>query len=393
MSADTPILEITELVDEAGGKALHRCIQCGTCTGVCPWPAVAELSPRRVIRLASLGLEGYEEKDLWTCVTCGSCVAQCPRQIDVIAVMQAARRVMWESGTGPRAFRSPLSSVRDHGNPWGAERGERMAWARGLSVAGPDEACNVRLFTCCTQAYEPHNRAAGRALIALLQGAGVRVGLLGEQESCCGQLVRRVGDEALFEALREQNTALVGQGPPAELVTASPHCLDTLGKEYGELAGSGIAMRHHTQVLAGLLAAGRIAPRAPRTKKRRVTFHDPCYLGRHAGEYEAPRQVLGAIEGLELVEMPRSRETSLCCGAGGGGLWMDVDREQRFAFLRVEEARETGAEVLATACPYCTVMLDDAVKVMGLEDEMVVADVAELLWEAVSETDDGARAP
>jgi Fe-S oxidoreductase len=380
MTAVAPILEVTDLILEVGGSDLLRCVQCGTCTSVCPWPEVKAFSPRLIIRLASLGLEGYEEEDLWNCVTCNTCVLRCPRGIDLIDVMRAARGVMLECGNYPTSYRAPLGSLRREGNPWSEERGERTAWQGGLDLSPFAQGETEYLFfTCCTQAYDARNRRVARDLVRVLDASGIGIGVLGEEESCCGDLARKVGDEDVYQTLRQKNLQLFRRHGVMKAIVASPHCLNVLNTDYSR--ETPLLARHYTQVLAELLGEGRLS--LPRPVEKRVTYHDPCYLGRHAGEYEAPRALLRAIEGLELVEMPRNRENSLCCGAGGGGLWMDYPKEQRFAVLRVQEALDTKAEVIATACPYCCTMLEDAIKTMDVEDRIAVADVAELTAEAM----------
>lgn len=378
MPAVTPMLELTDLILEVGGHDLQLCMQCGTCTGVCPWPPVKSFSPRLVLRLASLGLEGYEQEDLWSCVTCNTCVVRCPRGIDLIDVMRSTRAVMLEAGTSPETYRSPLASLRSDGNPWSGERSERRAWAAGLDLPAFGAESEYLYFTCCTQAYDPRNRKVARAMMSLLQRGGVSFGLL-EGETCCGDQARKVGAEDVFVELRDQNVGLFKEHDVRKAIVASPHCLMAFNRDYR--SERAIEAVHYTQLLDRLVQGGALA--LQEVPPVAVTYHDPCYLGRHAGEYEAPRRLLRAVPGLELVEMPRNREDSLCCGGGGGGLWMDLPREQRFAVQRVEEARATGATVIATACPYCTSMLEDAVKILDLEEEIRVRDVAEILVDAL----------
>ncbi len=391
MTAEIPIPEITELIVEAGGTDLLRCMQCGTCTGVCPWAPLRRYSPRHVLRLASLGLEGYEAEDIWTCVTCGHCVARCPREIDIIEVLRSVRAVLQESGGGPRSYRQALGSLRAEGNPLAGERAERGVWAERLGLPGFDERADLLLFACCMQVYDARNRRAAEALVRVLGAAGVALGTLEPRLSCCGDQARRVGAMELADDLRDDNLEVMRAHGVARLVAASPHCLLALDAPAdGSASGARVPERvHHSQLIGELLATRKLVPQ--RRVERRVTFHDPCYLGRHLGEYEAPRAVLRAIPGLDLVEMPRNRADSLCCGGGGGGAWMEVPSDERFAVLRVEEAIATGATVLATACPYCTTMLEDAVKVLDREDDLEVMDLAELV--ALSLPDDTPAAP
>jgi Fe-S oxidoreductase len=373
------MLELTDLILEVGGRDLQQCMQCGTCTGVCPWPPLKAFSARQVIRLASLGLEGYEQEDLWNCVTCNTCVTRCPRGVDVVDVMRATRAVMLEAGTCPETYRGPLGSLRSDGNPWSGDRDQRTAWAKGLDLPVFDGEQDYLYFTCCTQAYDPRNRKVARALISVLRAAGVSFGVLGVEESCCGDQARKVGAEDVFSDLRGSNAELFRDRGVRDVIVASPHCLMAMNRDYQEEVE--VQAVHYTQLLDRLAREGALE--LDRPVELTVTYHDPCYLGRHAGEYEAPRRLLRAVPGLELREMPRNRETALCCGGGGGGLWMDLPKEQRFAVHRVEEARATGATVIATACPYCTSMLEDAVKILDLEEEIQVSDVAELVARAL----------
>jgi Fe-S oxidoreductase len=382
MAAATPMLELTDLILEFGGSDLLTCMQCATCTGVCPWPAVKSFSPRRVIRLASFGLEGYEQEDLWNCVTCNSCVIRCPRGIDIVDVMRSTRAVMVEAGTFPPAYNAPLGNLSSEGNPWAGLRKDRTLWTEGVPLPRYGEETEYLFFTCCTQAYDPRNRKVGKALVGLLAAADVSFGSLGIEESCCGDQARKVGAEDIFGRLKESNVELFRKHGVYKVIVSSPHCMQVINLIYS--SEMPLEAVHYTQLLARLIEKEKLVPL--QKVQRKVTYHDPCYLGRHAGEYEAPRQVLKSIPGLQLLEMERNRENSLCCGGGGGGLWMDIPIEQRFAVLRIREAQETGAEVIATACPYCTSMLEDAIKILGLEEQIVVQDVAELLAESVIDT-------
>ncbi len=381
MTVVSPMLELTEVILEVGGEDLQRCMQCGTCTGVCPWPDVRDFSPRSVIREVSLGFEGYEQEALWNCVTCNACVLRCPRGIDIIDVMRAARAVMLEAGSGPESYRAPLASLRSDGNPWSGDRSERTAWAEGLDLPAFDGEQDYLYFTCCTQAFDPRNKKVARALVGLLQQAGVSFGVLDEAESCCGDQARKVGALDVYGELAASNIELWRERGVKRTIVSSPHCMQVVNLEYKKELEQVEAI-HYTQLLARLIDEGKLTPEAP--VDLTVTYHDPCYLGRHAGEYEAPRKVLAAIPGLELKEMPRNRDASLCCGGGGGGMWMDLPAEERFAVIRVREAQAVGVQVIATACPYCTSMFEDAIKVLDLEETLAVKDVAELLSESIN---------
>lgn len=382
MEAVTPFLEVTDAIKELGGEDLDQCMQCGTCTGVCPWNLVKYFSPRGMIRLAQFGLEGFESEDLWNCVTCNMCVINCPRGLKIIDIIRSMRMMMNETGSIPASLKVPLGSTASRGNPWSGDPEERTKWAEGLGVKefGPD--VDYLYFTCCTQAYDARNQKSGQALIKVLQAAQVDFGLLGEKEVCCGDAIRKMGGEELFGKLAETNLSTFEEKGVQRIIVASPHCYNTFVKEYPELGGN-YEVRHYTQILPELIKEKRLQP--SKKVKKRVTYHDPCYLGRHNGIYEPPREVLRAIPGIELVEMERNRENSLCCGGGGGGLWNEVPAEQRFSVLRVKEAVETGAEIIAAACPYCISMFEDALKTIGKEEEMRVMDVSELLLESLEQ--------
>ena len=380
MQALTPILEIAEMVAEFGGETLHICMQCGTCTGVCPWNLVTPYSPRSILRQLSLGMEGYEEEAVWKCVTCNTCVSRCPRHVEIIDVLRSARAVLAETGSLPPSYKAPLASLRSDGNPWQGERADRESTVTGwgLPALSPDH--EYRYFACCTQVYDPRSRRVGKALARVLAESGLSVGVAPSAEVCCGDQARKVGAEETFVELLEANTEALAEPAGQKILTGSPHCMNAFNQDYAD-AGLSSRAEHYTQVFARLLEQGALVPSHP--VERTVAYHDPCYLGRHGGVYEPPRNVLDRLPGLTRVELPRNRANSLCCGGGGGGLWSDLPQDERFAVLRVQEAMEAGADTIATACPYCTSMLEDAVKVLFLEDHLRVMDVAELLAESL----------
>ena len=380
MEAVTPFLEVTDAIKELGGEDLEKCMQCATCTGVCPWNLVKYFSPRGMIRLAQFGLEGFESEDLWNCVTCNTCVINCPRGLEIIDIIRSMRMMMNETGSIPPSLKVPLGSVTSRGNPWSGEPEDRTKWAEGLGIKEFGPEVEYLYFTCCTQAYDSRNQKAGQALVKVLQAAGVDFGLLGEKEKCCGDAIRKMGGEEVFGKLAETNISSFEEKGVKRIIAASPHCFNTFLKEYPGLGGN-YEVWHYTQFLLELIKKGRLKP--TRRVEARVTYHDPCYLGRHNKIYEPPRGVLKAIPGIELVEMERNRENSLCCGGGGGGLWNEVPAEERFSVLRVEEAAQTGAEIIAAACPYCISMFDDGLKSAGKEGEMRFMDISELLLESL----------
>lgn len=374
--AQTPFIEINQAIQQSGGLDLNACMQCGLCSAVCPWREVeGDFLSRLMIRQGQLGLEGYESDDvLFGCTTCNKCVLGCPRGVDIIGIMRAMRSLIAEAGGLPETLKAVLGSAHANGNPWSQPREKRMDWAQGLEAPafGPDK--EYLLFVCCTSCYDQRSQAIARSLVTLLNRAGVSYGVLGPEQSCCGESVRKIGDEALFHKLAQANVALFNGQGVSKIIVTSPHCLKTFASEYPELGGH-YQVIHASQLLADLAGQGRLPLRHGLEAK--VAYHDPCYLGRHSGVFEGPRQALAA-SGAQVVEMEREREFSLCCGGGGGRLWMETPAEKRFSLLRVREAAASGAQVLATACPYCVSLLEDSAKTAGLE-ELQVRDISELL--------------
>ncbi|MBT3401831.1 MAG: (Fe-S)-binding protein [Rhodospirillaceae bacterium] len=379
---DTPFFEVNEAIVFSGGEDLNNCMQCGLCAALCPWREVGgEFIVRAMIRFGQLGLEGAESDDiLFGCTTCNKCVINCPRGVDIVGIMKAMRGLSVEMGAVPETLRAVLGSCDSNGNPWSEPREGRMGWAKGLDVPAFDADTEYLLFVCCTSCYDARSRNIARSLVELLTKAGVSFGVIGEEESCCGESVRKIGDESGFTKLAEANIGLFAGRGVKKIITTSPHCLHTFSKEYPELGGE-YEVIHSSQLLAHLVEEGKLVPNGGIGKT--VAYHDPCYLGRHNGVFEEPRQVLKAA-GAELVEMPREENFSLCCGGGGGRVWMETPVEKRFSVLRVQEAVAAGAEVLATACPYCISLLEDSRKTEGLDDRLEVAELSELLLRGVA---------
>jgi Fe-S oxidoreductase len=379
-------VDVADLVAEIG-ETFMNCLQCGACTSVCPWNQVMSYSPRRILRQLALetGTEASVDQAVWSCVSCNSCTVNCPRGIEIIDVIKAVRTLNVTSGRIPASFQAPLDSLMANDNPWDGVRAKRLEWAEDLDLPVFTPEHEYCLFTCCTTAYDPDSRTAGRALPQLLEYAGIAFGTPGAQESCCGDPAHRLGADKIFSELAQKNTELFLRTGVQKILTTSPHCLNTFRNNYDGLKGS-VAIEHYTKLLDRLVAAGRLRPILEVAGT--VTYHDPCYLGRHQGIYEAPRRVLQSIPGLSLIEMASNRDSSLCCGGGGGGAWDEYPRSQSLGVLRVEEALSTGAEMIATACPYCIRMLNDAVRTLGVGDRIAVRDLAELLLQSVMMKDE-----
>jgi Fe-S oxidoreductase len=375
-----PIPELGDAVVQTGGDTLYQCMQCGLCVSSCPWRRVEgdisrDFNTRKVQHMAQLGVEGYEtENILFACSTCGVCVLRCPREVNAIDNMRVLRAMIAESGSVPQAYRPVIGSLKSNGNPWQGERSDRLDWAKDIEVPRFEEGTEYLLFVCCTSCYDSRSKKIAQAIVSVLKKAGVSFGIIGEEENCCGESVRKVGAEDTFLSLAESNIKLFSEKGVKKIITTSPHCLFTFKKEYPELGGE-FEVVHYTQLLQQLIADGKLKP--TRELGKRVILHDPCYLGRHNEIYDAPRDVLDAI-GNDRVEMDQAGPESICCGGGGGRIWMETPPGARFGDLRISDAVAKEADVLATACPYCTIMLDASNMAMGKE-ELQILDVAELL--------------
>jgi Fe-S oxidoreductase len=375
-----PCNEITEMVIEGGGKDLLSCYQCGTCTASCPWGLVSHLGIRNMIRLAMLGLEGFEGEDVWKCTTCNTCVSRCPREIEIIDIFRSVRSQMAEMNVIPHTLRTALSSVTANGNPWLGDRADRTGWIKDLEVKHISTAgCSTLYFTCCTPAYDPRTRRVAQAMAKVLQAAGIDFGILGTEASCCGDPSHRIGNLEQYEGLAGKNQDLFRKHGVKEIITSSPHCYNMFTKYYGGM--DGIRVRNYTEVLAEAIEQGKLRMTTP--FEATVAYHDPCYLGRHNGVYDAPRKVLAAVPGVKIVELDRIREDALCCGGGGGGIWLESKKGERFSEVRVNEAVGKEATVLATACPYCVIMLEDGTKTTNLSDSLRILDIAEIVAAAL----------
>jgi len=353
METVSPLTEIAEEIRRAGGEAYKFCYECGKCDVVCPWNRVTKFSIRKIVRQATFGLPEIEVDDIWRCTTCGSCPQQCPRGVEQIEVGVAVRRVASEYEVFPDAAQTlPAigSSLINHGNPMGEDRSKRADWASDLAVKSYAEGMEILYFVGCYYSHDPRNMKVAVATTKVLQKADVDFGILGPAENCCGESIRKTGNEEAFKKLARENIkAFIDRGVKRILVS-SPHCYHTFKNEYSEFIVH-LEVVHVSQYLRELVEQGRLEISGQVAK--RVTYHDPCYLGRHNGVFDQPRELLGMMPGLELVEMSDCKEKSLCCGGGGGRIWMHTDKGERFGDIRLAQAREVGAEMLVTSCPYC----------------------------------------
>ncbi len=377
--------EIVEVIKASGGDYFKRCFQCGLCDSVCPWNRVRDFSMRKIVRQAAFGMTEIESEDIWRCSTCGRCPQQCPRDVRQIDSVVALRRIATEYGVFPtpvKPIRTISASLVGQGNPLSEDRKDRAKWAEGLAVNRFSEGMEILYFPGCYLSYDPRLKKVARASATILNAAGVEFGILGSKENCCGESIRKTGDEELFKRLAKENIKTFIDNGVKKILVSSPHCYHTFKNEYPEFMVD-FEVVHMSQFLLELLEAGRL--KLEREFARKVVYHDPCYLGRHNGIYDQPRQTLARVPGLALEELAESREDSLCCGGGGGRIWMETPRGERFCDLRLEQALEAGAQVLATACPYCIANFEDSRLTLEAEDKIEIKDITEIVAEALAE--------
>ena len=383
METVAPIREITDIIKEKGSQSFQVCYQCGICDVVCPWNQVRPFSMRKIVRQALFGLTEIEEEDIWRCTTCGTCPSRCPRGVNQIEIGVSLRRIATEYGVFPDSV-NPVITVSDslmaEGNPFNFERGKRADWAEGLNVKTFTEGMEVLYFPGCYLSYDPRMKKVAAATAKILNTAGVDYGILGSKESCCGESIRKTGNEELFKHLAKENIKhFIDQGVKKILVS-SPHCYHTFKNEYPEF-NVHFEVVHMSEYLLELIEEGRLQPSKDYNQK--ITYHDPCYLGRHNGVFDQPRDVLKQVPGTDLAEMADYRENSFCCGGGGGRIWMETPKGERFSDLRLQQALDTGATTLVTSCPYCITNFTDSS--LGLEEGQAIEikDLTEVIAEVI----------
>ena len=383
METAAPFPEIVAEINKAGGDAYKYCYTCGKCDVVCPWNRVRPFSIRKIVRQAAFGLPDIETEDIWRCTTCGTCPSVCPRGVEQIDVNVSIRRLATQYEVFPAAVKGvprAAESLRTDGNPLGEERSKRADWAKGLGLKPYEEGMEVLYYVGCYLSHDPRMQKVAVATANILKKAGVDFGILGADESCCGESIRKTGNEAVFKKLARQNIGTFIANGVKRILVSSPHCYHTFANEYPEFMVH-FEIVHITEFLGELVADGRLELSGKYAKK--VTYHDPCYLGRHNGIYQPPRDLLQGVKGLELAEMAESRERSLCCGGGGGRIWMETPKGERFSDIRLDQAKQTGAEVLVTSCPYCISNFEDSRLSLEDGDPLVIKDITEVIYEAM----------
>lgn len=385
--------------------SFDACLSCGRCEEVCP-AAVSgmQYSPRDLIQTlreimisslvnpngnssssGELFAEGISQELPWACTTCGACLKRCPAFINPVdEVVDLRRHQVLMSGDMPKSVGETLRNFERQGNPWGMPPENRLAWADGLNVREltPGDETDVLLFVGCALAYDERNKKVARNFAQLLQQAEVDFAILGYDEMCCGETARRMGHEYLFQVFAEQNIELFSKIKFNRIVTQCPHCFNTLKNEYPQMGGI-FKVQHYTEYLAEQIGEWKLQITNGSDPTLRLTYQDSCYLGRYNNIYSAPRQILDRRD-MTLVEMSRKRENGFCCGGGGGGMWMETDASTRINHKRLEDALAVQADVITTACPYCLLMFDDAIRSKGIGEDIQVMDISELLMESSS---------
>ncbi len=385
MEPKNPFPEVTEAIIGCGANTLKSCMQCGMCTAACPWRLVEgeiseQFNNRKLQHMGQLGVDGFEtENILYACTTCGICVDRCPREVNAITNTRIMRAMIAETSGLPKSVRPAAGSLSDNGNPWQGPRAERTKWTEGLDIPAFTEDTEYFLFVCCTSCYDKRSMKIARAIGKLLKAAGVNFGIIGNEENCCGESIRKVGGEENFQTVAAANVELFNSKGVKKIITTSPHCLWTFKNEYPELGGE-YEVVHYTEILSDLVKEGKLTFKNDLGKK--VAFHDPCYLGRQSKVFDPPRDLMEKIPAAETAELMRSRTDSLCCGGGGGRVWMETEVGARFGDLRIYEALDKGANVLATGCPYCIIMLEASNMALGKDEELEIKDLSELLCAA-----------
>ncbi len=397
---------------------LDACTMCGRCTSVCPAKATGKmLDPREIVLKSgavmadssphghvSPPMSGYvtvksnslfdliTPEEIWACTSCKACDEICPVNIEILdKILDMRRYLSLMESNFPSELGGAYRGMENQGNPWGMNQGERADWAKGMEdvkIVDPSEPLTSEYlyWVGCAGSFDDKNKKVTQAMAKLLKRAGIDVAILGPSEMCTGDSARRSGNEYLFQMLAMPNIEMLDGMGVKKIITQCPHCFNTLKNEYPQLGGN-YEVIHHSQLLDDLISSKQLdVTRA--TLEERVTYHDSCYLGRHNDVYLAPRKVIGSLKGVQIVEMPRNGTKGMCCGAGGARMWMEETEGEKINDVRAREAISTGATRVATACPFCYIMLDDGVKAAGKEEDQVkVADIAIHLWDAIEAGD------
>jgi Fe-S oxidoreductase len=386
----------------------YSCTECGRCQDLCPaWNTGKPLSPKKLILDLKTNLyrnkekvlagkyeevehvidENVTEEVIWACTTCRACEVACPVFIEQPdKILEIRKNLVMMESRFPAEVQTVFKNMETNASPWAFAASDRGNWADGLEVktmAEVGDAANVDvlLWVGCAGSFDDRNKKVLRSFVSLLKKADVKFAILGSEEQCTGDPARRIGNEYLFQTLATANVETMNRYQVKKVVTACPHCFNTLKNEYKDLGGT-YEVVHHSQFIGQMIQSGKLKPAQALNAK--VTFHDSCYLGRWNNVYEQPRAVLSAIPGIELAEMKNHHESSMCCGAGGGRMWMEEKIGKRVNVTRTEQALDTGASIIASACPFCMTMMNDGVKTKDKQESVRVLDLAELLDQATT---------
>ncbi|HYF11077.1 MAG TPA: (Fe-S)-binding protein [Actinomycetota bacterium] len=398
---EVPTLGVATIRDLSWKQTLdlYSCTECGRCQSMCPaWNTGKPLSPKLLVMnlrdqvfaegpslLADPTADGapivpdvVDDEVVWACTTCGACMHECPVDIEHIdTIVDLRRNLVMAESRFPAEAGTLLRNLESASNPWGMPQAQRADWADGTGVrviAEGERAPEYLYWVGCAGSFDDRAKAISRAVVEVLERAGVSFAILGPRELCTGDPARRLGNEYQFQTLAEANVATMNDAGVTKVIANCPHCFNTLRNEYPDYGGR-FEVLHHSELIAELVSSGRLRPtgRVAAT----VAYHDPCYLGRHNDVYRDPRRALAAVPGVETIEMPRHHERAMCCGAGGARMWMEEKIGKRINEERMDEAASTGADTVGVACPYCLIMLDDGARARG--DETRVLDIAQVV--------------
>lgn len=383
----------------------YACAVCGRCTDNCPANISGKtLSPMHIVedlkdylleegsntfkgKKADTPLIGFKritEEALWDCVSCGACMEECPVAVEhVPTIMDMRRHLVLEESKLPETAMNTLLSMEQRGHPWRGTQFSRMDWTEGLDVRTIAEhpEAEILFWVGCTSALEKRSQAIARSMAKVLKAAGVDFAVLGDEERCTGDPARRMGNEYLYQVMAQQNIDVMNRYNVKSVVTTCPHCFNTIKNEYPKLGGD-YEVYHYSQFLDRLIKDGKIKP--IKIMSQTVAYHDSCYLGRHNGIYDEPRNIAKAIPGLELVEMePRCRERGFCCGAGGGHMWLEESRGERINHVRTDQFLETGARVVGVSCPFCLQMMEEGIQAKEQSQNNEAKDLLEILADSI----------